>query len=68
MLGEEQGYLHSLQESPHKFLAHYKGTNSGKPSGDHLNQWTQVNITNVGTSQPHLVPDKMLQKDRASSM
>ena len=28
MLGEEQGYLHSLQEAPHKLLARYKGTNS----------------------------------------
>lgn len=33
-----------------------------KPGECHLNQWIQVNITNVGTNQCHVIPSGMHQK------
>lgn len=47
--------LHSLKIFPTRYLLNMKG----KTGGHHLNQVTKVNITNNGTSWPHVPPDTM---------
>lgn len=56
-------YLHGLKIFPIRYLLNMKG----KTGGHHLNQVTKVNITNNGTSWPHVPPDTMRWEEHKST-